>query len=144
MADISKITLPNGNTYNIDAVTIDGRSVDTSISKSNPTENIPTTAAVIDYIEDQPFGAGNVNVVIESSAGNIFKNKNINTILTAKVYRNSEDITETATSFTWIKKNKDGIIDTEWSRTISGNTITITSEDILSKAVFECTVTLPD
>ena len=144
MADISKITLPNGNTYNIDAVTIDGRSVDTSISKSNPTENIPTTAAVIDYIEDQPFGAGNVNVVIESSAGNIFKNKNINTILTAMVYRNSEDITETATSFTWIKKNKDGIIDTEWSRTISGNTITITSEDILSKAVFECTVTLPD
>lgn len=144
MANISKITLPDGNTYNIDAVSIGGRTVDTSISKSSPTENIPTTAAVIDYIEDQSFEAGNVSVVIESSAGNIFKNKDINTILTAKVYRNSEDITETATSFTWVKKNKDGTIDTEWSRTISGNTITITSEDILSKAIFECTVTLPD
>lgn len=57
MANISKITLPDGNTYNIDAVSIGGRTVDTSISKSSPTENIPTTAAVIDFIEDQPFGA---------------------------------------------------------------------------------------
>ena len=105
MADVSKITLPDGSTYNIDAVTVNGhtvnanvpanaiftdttdlnqmtgtlpvnkggtgaidaeaarsnlglgsaatKAIDTSISKSSLTTNIPTTAAVINFVENQ-------------------------------------------------------------------------------------------
>ena len=107
--------------------------------------------SIVEYIDENMIpgadgedGEDAINVVIESSTGNIFKNKNITAVLTAKVYRGSEDITETATAFTWTKKNKDGIVDEEWSRSTTENTITISSADVLSKAVFECEVTLPD
>ena len=60
------------------------------------------------------------------------------------MYRSSKDITDTAISFTWIKKDKNGIIDEDWSRTTAGNVITISPADVLNKAIFECTVTLPD
>ena len=114
MADISKITLPSGETYNIDAVTVDGHTVksnvpsnavftDTidlnsmtgtlSISKggtgatnaenartslglgsaavkevdtaiSSTSTNIPTTAAVINYIETHTSGPFIVDKVL--------------------------------------------------------------------------------
>lgn len=83
-----------------------------------------------------------ITVQIDSSAGVIFKNKNISTILTATVYRGGEDITSEVTRFKWIKKDKNGNPDSSWSRYTTSNIITINSDDVTSKAVFGCEVTV--
>ena len=83
-----------------------------------------------------------VTIQIDSSAGVIFKNKNISTILTATVYKGGEDITSEVTEFKWTKKNSDGTIDTSWSRYTTSNTITINTDDVMSKAIFGCEVTI--
>lgn len=83
-----------------------------------------------------------ITIQIDSSAGVIFKNKNISTILTATVYKGGEDITSEVTKFKWTKKNSDGTIDTSWSRYTTSNTITINTDDVMSKAIFGCEVTI--
>lgn len=85
-----------------------------------------------------------VMVQIDSSAGNIFKNRGISTILTVTVFRGSVDVTSEVESFTWTKRDKDGVIDPTWTRTMSGNTIQISDADVSSKAIFECTVAFPE
>lgn len=106
---------------------------------------------IVDYIdENMPIpdeaepGESAISVVIESSAGNIFKNKDITAILTCKVYEGSEDITDEVETFKWIKKDRNGDVDETWTRTLTGNTIQITSADVTSKAIFECEVTFYD
>lgn len=93
---------------------------------------------------DGDDGESPITVTIESTAGNIFKNKNISTILTCIVKDGNRDITDTVESFTWIRKDQNGVIDQSWTRTMSGNTISINSDDVIGKSVFECEVTLPD
>lgn len=83
-----------------------------------------------------------ITVQIDSSAGNIFKNKNISTILTATVYRGGVDITSEVKRFKWTKKDRSGNPDDSWSRYTTSNTISINSDDVDSKAVFRCEVTV--
>lgn len=75
--------------------------------------------------------------IVESSAGNVFKNKGINTVLTAHAYYGSEEVTADVTKWTWKKNKADGTEDTSWTR-VGGNTITITQEDVDDRAVFYC------
>lgn len=86
-------------------------------------------------------GFSPITVEIESSAGNIFKNRGINTILTATVKKGNQDITDTVTQFHWIKYDKDGNIDPNWSR-LNARTITLSTADLQSKAIFKCEVSL--
>ena len=81
-----------------------------------------------------------ITVYIDSSAGNIFTDPNINTTLTATVYKGSTDITDRVTKFTWSKKDKNGLEDPNWGRLVQGRSITITPADVLSKAIFTCQV----
>lgn len=83
-----------------------------------------------------------ITVQIDSSAGVIFKNRNISTILTATVYKGGVDITSQVSRFRWTKKDASGSIDTSWSRYTTSNTITINTDDVTSKAVFGCEVTV--
>ena len=83
-----------------------------------------------------------ITVQIDSSAGIIFKNKNISTILTATVYKGGVDITSEVTRFKWTKRDKDGNPDPSWSRFTTSNTIPINTDDVTSKAVFGCEVTI--
>ena len=83
-----------------------------------------------------------ITVQIDSSAGVIFKNKNIATTLTATVYRGGVDITSEVTNFIWTKRDRNGNIDPTWSRFPSSNIITINSDDVTSKAVFSCEVSI--
>ena len=85
-------------------------------------------------------GEDAVQVIVDSTAGNIFKNKNIISTLTCTVYSGTEDITSQVTKFTWKKKKGDGTIDEDWSRLAAGRTITIGPEDVSSKAIFICEV----
>lgn len=86
----------------------------------------------------------NYRVEIISSNGSIFKNNQIDTTLTAKVYRNEEDITDSinAASFKWVKINADGSLDEAWNSKHFGGakTIKITSSDIYARATFNCSV----
>lgn len=84
-------------------------------------------------------GAAPVIVQIESSAGNIFKNRGINTILTANVRRGNEDISDKVTKYHWVKCDQDGNIDPNWSR-LNTRTITISPADLRNKAIFKCEV----
>lgn len=82
-----------------------------------------------------------ITVEITSSAGNIFKNRGINTILTATVKRGNKDITDKVTDFHWIRYDKDGNLDPNWSR-LNTRTITLSPADLQSKAIFTCEVTI--
>jgi len=82
-----------------------------------------------------------ITVEITSSAGNIFKNRGINTILTATVKRGNKDISDTVTNYHWIKYDQDGNLDPNWSR-LNVRTITLSSADLLNKAIFTCEVSI--
>lgn len=82
-----------------------------------------------------------ITVEITSSAGNIFKNRGINTILTATVKRGNRDITDEVTNFHWIKYDQNGDLDPNWSR-LNTRTITLSPADLWSKAIFTCEVTI--
>lgn len=81
-----------------------------------------------------------ITVQIDSSAGNIFTDSNVNTTLTATVYKGSNDITDQVTRFRWLKKDKNGLIDENWGRLTEGRTITISPADVMTKAIFVCQV----
>ena len=97
-----------------------------------------------DKIEDATQGLDGedaITVRIDSSAGDIFLNKNIQTTLTCTVIKgNGTDITNQVTRFTWTKQNADGTIDSSWSRPLAGRSITLTDADVNSKAIFTCEV----
>ena len=97
-----------------------------------------------DKIEDATQGLDGedaITVRIDSSAGDIFLNKNIQTTLTCTVIKgNGTDITNQVTRFTWTKQNADGTVDSSWSRPLAGRSITLTDADVNSKAIFTCEV----
>ena len=83
-------------------------------------------------------GEDALSVVVESSAGNIFKGGNTNTILTCYVYKGVTDITNQYNQFTWKKKDAYGVIDPSWVYVTVSNTKAITSSDVVGKAIFIC------
>ena len=85
-------------------------------------------------------GENALTVIVDSSAGIIFKRKGINTILTATVYYGTQDVTDDVTAFHWIKRDKDGQIDPDWSRVGAGRSIILTPQDVTNKAIFVCEV----
>ena len=103
--------------------------------------NQPLIEYIEEAIEDVEVSLP-ITVQIDSSAGNIFKTKNIYTILTATVYKGGEDITSEVKKFKWVKRDKDGNPDPSWSRFTTSNIITINPDDVTSKAVFGCEVTV--
>ena len=94
----------------------------------------------VSEITEGADGEDAINVVIESSAGNLFYRQDISSTLTCTVYSGTKDITNQVTRFTWTKKNADGIIDSSWSRPLAGRSITLTEADVDSKAIFVCEV----
>ena len=81
-----------------------------------------------------------ISVYIDSSAGNIFTDPNINTILTATVYKGGTDITDQVKTFKWSKRDKNGIVDEDWGRLIQGRSISVSPADVMAKAIFICQV----
>lgn len=81
-----------------------------------------------------------ISVYIDSSAGNIFTDPNINTVLTATVYKGGTDITDQVKTFKWSKRDKNGFLDENWGRLVQGRAITISPADVIQKAVFTCQV----
>lgn len=103
-----------------------------------------TTASVeeqtnrIDNIEEQKM----YRLVISSSNGNIFKNGNISTVLTATVFSWDKDVTDELddNQFIWTRVSSDSEADKVWNSAHFGGTksITITNDDVKARATFYC------
>ena len=90
-------------------------------------------------VADIEEGAAAIQVIIESNVGNMFLNSYTEATLTCHVYKGTDEITDQITRFTWTKRDKNGVIDTNWVRP-SQQSIDIDSEDIEVKAIFTCEV----
>ena len=92
----------------------------------------------IDEIEEQKM----YRLVISSSNGNIFKNGDISTVLSATVYSWDEDVTESLddNQFIWTRVSGDDDADLIWNQKHAGGTksITITNDDVKVRATFCC------
>jgi dGTP triphosphohydrolase len=84
------------------------------------------------------------NITIYSTNGSMFRNGVISTILTAKVTKGREDITDTIpnTFFSWVRKSENFTEDTQWNAVHQsiGNILVIDTSDVYLKAVFSCVV----
>lgn len=85
-------------------------------------------------------------VFIKTSNGNMFKNGNINTKLTATVWRGGKEIDKDGSMYTyiWTKTDDDGEPDVLWNQThsYSQKTIEITQQDVFRRAQFSCEIKL--
>lgn len=108
------------------------------LSSYATTEAVEEQVERIDEIESKKM----LRLVISSSNGNIFKNGNIATVLTATVYSWDEDITDTLddNQFIWTRVSEDTAADTEWNHNHYGGTksIQITNDDVEVRATFFC------
>lgn len=102
------------------------------------TETVEETNSRIDEINEQKM----YRLVISSSNGNIFKNGNIQTTLTATVFSWDENITDALdpNQFLWTRVSDDAEADAEWNAAHYGGTksIEITSDDVDVRATFFC------
>lgn len=84
-------------------------------------------------------------IEIYSTNGNVFKNDNIHTTLVARVYKGTEDITDTldASRFKWTRVSADTDSDIQWNAANFGGTknITLTPDDVQNRATFNVTIT---
>ena len=86
-----------------------------------------------------------IQIVITSTGGDVFKNGQGSTVLTAVCYQAGAEIdAEGKGTYTWTKYNKDGVIDTAWgtSGSKTGKTLSVSNTDVDTKATFLCVVTL--
>ena len=83
-----------------------------------------------------------LRLVIISSNGNIFKNGNVKTLLSAKVYSWDEDITDAldANQFIWTRVSEDTEADKVWNEQHFGGakSVVITGADVKVRATFYC------
>lgn len=86
-----------------------------------------------------------IQVVITSTGGDVFKNGQGSTTLTAVCYQAGAEIDSAGQgTYTWTKYNKDGAIDTAWGTNGSktGKTLAVGTADVDTKATFMVVVSL--
>lgn len=88
--------------------------------------------------------SGTYAVTILSTDGDVFRNGQISTTLTAKVYQNKVDMTDSLppSAFIWTRHSFDSVGDNIWNQN-NGNgvkTLTVTAADIKKKATFTCKI----
>lgn len=87
-------------------------------------------------------------IELHSSNGTTFRNGNIKTTITARVYRGKDDITDTLSkdSFIWTKRDRYGNLDTSWNEEHVGvgNVIEIDEYDVYQKATFSCDIDIEE
>ena len=86
------------------------------------------------------------SLVLDSSAGNIFKNGQGSTVLKARLYRNGGELdTEgTGKTYKWAKCDKNGVMDANFGGSgnayKTGKSITVNASEIAAKANYKCEV----
>lgn len=81
-----------------------------------------------------------IAVSITSTGGDVFKNGEGSSTLTARLFQAGREIDSEGTeyTYTWKKYKEDGTLDSTFSKT--GKTISVTGDDVEVKATFECTI----
>ena len=102
------------------------------------TEKVTEVTERVTNIEEQKM----LRLVIISSNGNIFKNGNVKTTLSAKVFSWDTDITDTLddNQFIWTRVSDDSESDKTWNENHFGGTksVEITGADVKVRATFYC------
>ena len=86
------------------------------------------------------------SLVIDSSAGNIFKNSQGSTALKARLYRNGEELDTggSGKTYKWTKFDKNGVMDANFGGSgnayKTGKSITVNASEIAAKASYKCEV----
>ena len=120
---------------------------ETGLSKTNQTLEQFTKETVKNFLQMQEQMEENISyqVSIESSNGLVFKNGDIESVLSVKVQKGNEDITDqfTDTQFCWTRVSKDPEGDLLWNETHKHTkTVTITNRDVFIKAIFNVILNL--
>ena len=102
---------------------------------------------IIEYIDDAIDDADidvslPITVQLDSSTGVIFNTDSISTTLTSTVYKGGVDITSLVTGFKWTKKDKNGNIDSSWTKTTTTNTLPINISNVVEKVIIGCEVSV--
>lgn len=108
----------------------------TDTDSSSPTYNqkFIDTAAIVDQSDP-------LQVIIQSTGGDVFKNGEGSTVLTAKCYRGGVEVdTSGSGTYTWRKYDKNGSLVSGFNK--SGKTLSVGSADVDVKATFLVEVTL--
>ena len=85
-------------------------------------------------------------LMLDSSAGNIFKNRQGSTVLKAYLYRNGEELDTAGTgkTYKWSKYDKNGVMDANFGGTgnayKTGKSITVNANEVAAKANYRCEV----
>ena len=81
-----------------------------------------------------------IQVVVESSGGDVFKNGVGSSTLTARLFQAGVEIDSagTAYNYRWYKYNQNGVLESSWSKTTK--TFSITGDDVDVKATFKVDV----
>lgn len=86
------------------------------------------------------------SLMIDSSAGNIFKNRQGSTVLKARLYRNGEELDGEGKgkTYKWTKFDKNGVMDANFGGSgnayKTGKSITVNASEIAAKANYKCEV----
>ena len=111
---------------------------DTDSSSSTYNSTFADVATFIDNSDP-------IQVVITSTGGDVFKNGQGSTVLTAVCYQAGAEIdSDGKGTYTWTKYNKDGAVDTSWGTNGSktGKTLAVSNTDVDTKATFMVNVAL--
>jgi hypothetical protein len=135
--------------YTTNTITIpSGAVVDFEVYKCVITDNDPasstynkTFADTVSFVDQ----SDPIQVTVESSGGNIFKNGSGSTTLTAKLFRAGAEIDSAGTGYTyhWFKYDSSGTLVTGWGGSTdykAGKTLTVGSADVSVKATFICQI----
>ena len=87
-------------------------------------------------------GEDAIYIIIDSIAGNFFKQGVVNTSLIAHVYKGSTEITNQFSEFDWYRRLPDGTRDPLWHTTETSNRLDLTTADVDERAVFVCEVVI--
>lgn len=111
---------------------------DTDSASATYNQTFIDTASFIDNSDP-------LHIQVTSTGGDIFKNGQGSTVLTAVVYQAGVEVDAAGTgTYTWTKYNKDGAVDTTWgtSGKKTGKTLSVGTSDVTVKATFMCEVVL--
>lgn len=107
---------------------------DTDSSSTTYNQEFIDTAAIVDQSDP-------LQVIIQSTGGDVFKNGEGSTVLTAKCYRGGVEVDASGSgTYTWRKYDKNGSLVSGFNK--SGKTLSVGSADVDVKATFLVEVTL--
>lgn len=139
-----KYTGTSTNTLTLYAAAVSSYAVIKCIAKDTDTTSATYDGSFMDvatFIDN----SDPLQIIITSTGGDVFKNGEGSTVLTAVCYQAGVEVDAGgAGTYKWTKYNKDGVVDTAWgtSGSKTGKTLSVSNTDVDTKATFMCEVTL--